>query len=176
MKEEKRKPDCDAKDWRVRAQRHRLGDEKPRYKTTSEVLAERDRWVARELFDEATDKPGDTATAGLSDVLDQKAAKAPIAGGVLRLFPRAMHVLAQVSRAGAKKYGVKIGSMSYLEIPDAYEAYTDALARHLVDEKLEGPVNHKDGGLLHPAQAAWSALARLEIFLEQAEKPHDRAK
>lgn len=118
--------------------------------------------------------PDNTSTVRLSDVFDLKVVKAPIGGGVLRLFPRAMHVLAQVSRAGAKKYGVKIDSAAYLEVPDAYEVYTDALARHLVDEKLEGPVNHKDGGLLHPAQAAWSALARLEIFLAQAEKPHDK--
>lgn len=143
----------------------------PRYKLISEILAELDR--GKKLPPRHI-KPDNTSTVRLSDVLDQKAVKAPIAGGVLRLFPRALHVLAQVSRAGAKKYGVKIDSMAYLEVPDAYETYTDALVRHLVDEKLEGPVNHKDGGLLHPAQAAWSALARLEIFLEQAEKPHDK--
>lgn len=103
--------------------------------------------------------------------LAEKTAKAPIAGGVVNRFPRSMHMLAIVSQTGAKKHGVDTGDMTYLDIPDAYATYTDAMIRHVVDEELEGPVNHKDGGLLHPAQVAWNALARLEVFLKNAEEP-----
>ena len=103
--------------------------------------------------------------------LAEKTAKAPIAGGVVNRFPRSMHMLAIVSQTGAKKHGVDTGDMTYLDIPDAYATYTDAMVRHVVDEELEGPVNHKDGGLLHPAQVAWNALARLEVFLKNAEEP-----
>ena len=103
--------------------------------------------------------------------LAEKTAKAPIAGGVVNRFPRSMHMLAIVSQTGAKKHGVDTGDMTYLDIPGAYATYTDAMVRHVVDEELEGPVNHKDGGLLHPAQVAWNALARLEVFLKNAEEP-----
>lgn len=101
--------------------------------------------------------------------LRQKSAKAPVAGGVLQLFPRSMHILALLSKAGADKYGTTVNTIQFLDTPGAYELHTDAMVRHVVDEKLEGPVNHKDGGLLHPAQAAWNALARLEVFLKIAE-------
>lgn len=105
------------------------------------------------------------------DTLKEKAAKPPIAVGVLQLFPRSMSILALLSKAGADKYGTTVSTIRFLDTPSGYDLHTDALVRHIVDEKLEGPVNHKDGGALHAAQAAWNALARLEIFLYQAEKP-----
>lgn len=103
--------------------------------------------------------------------LAEKAAKAPIAGGVLQLFPRAMYHLALTSKAGADKYGTTVSTIKFLDTPGAYELHTDAMIRHVVDEKLEGPVSHKDGGLLHPVMVAWNALARLEVFLKNAEEP-----
>ena len=42
--------------------------------------------------------------------LAEKAAKAPIAGGVLQLFPRAMYHLALTSKAGADKYGTTVST------------------------------------------------------------------
>ena len=103
--------------------------------------------------------------------LAEKTAKAPIAGGVLQLFPRAMYHLALTSKAGADKYGTTVSTIKFLDTPGAYELHTDAMIRHVVDEKLEGPVSHKDGGLLHPVMVAWNALARLEVFLKNAEEP-----
>ena len=110
------------------------------------------------------------ATPKTEKALAEKAAKAPIAGGVLQLFPRAMYHLAQTSKAGADKYGTTVSTIKFLDTPGAYELHTDAMIRHVVDEKLEGPVSHKDGGLLHPVMVAWNALARLEVFLKNAEE------
>ena len=123
-------------------------------------------------LDEAWDKtPGKETPPKTEKALAEKAAKAPIAGGVLQLFPRAMYHLALTSKAGADKYGTTVSTIKFLDTPGAYELHTDAMIRHVVDEKLEGPVSHKDGGLLHPVMVAWNALARLEVFLKNAEEP-----
>lgn len=42
--------------------------------------------------------------------------------------------------------------------------YSDALGRHLAAEGSEGPTDHATG-LLHAAQVAWNALARIELTL-----------
>ena len=113
----------------------------------------------------------EAAPSRTEKALAEKAAKAPIAGGVLQLFPRAMYHLALTSKAGADKYGTTVNTIKFLDTPGAYELHTDAMIRHVVDEKLEGPASHKDGGLLHPVMVAWNALARLEVFLKNAEEP-----
>jgi hypothetical protein len=58
----------------------------------------------------------------------------------------------------------------------SYKANTDALVRHLLDEKTEGLFNKKDGNLLHAAQVAFRALSRLEVLcrdIEEGEKIHN---
>lgn len=124
-----------------------------------------------ERLREAIDRVNDSTPPKTEKALAEKAAKAPIAGGVLQLFPRAMYHLALTSKAGADKYGTTVSTIKFLDTPGAYELHTDAMIRHVVDEKLEGPVSHKDGGLLHPVMVAWNALARLEVFLKNAEEP-----
>lgn len=126
----------------------------------------------REAVKRQSGMPGEEAAPLKTEkALAEKTAKAPIAGGVLQLFPRAMYHLALTSKAGADKYGTTVSTIKFLDTPGAYELHTDAMIRHVVDEKLEGPVSHKDGGLLHPVMVAWNALARLEVFLKNAEKP-----
>lgn len=103
------------------------------------------------------------------------AGKLPVMRGVFLRFPRAMYELAKVSQAGTTKYAVPIDDMNYKNVPDGEGRYTDALGRHLLDEAIGGQMNVEKGGalpeqgveLLHKAQAAWDALARLEIYLEQ---------
>jgi hypothetical protein len=104
------------------------------------------------------------------------AGKLPVMRGVFLRFPRAMYEIARVSQAGTTKYGVSIDDKNFVNVPDGHGRYTDALGRHLLDEAIHGAVNVERGGelpkegaeLLHAAQTAWDALARLEIMLKNA--------
>lgn len=107
--------------------------------------------------------------SNMNDATKAKYSKAPITNGVLWRFPRALKAIAEVSAWGTRKHNVPIDDLSYLDLPRAYEVYTDAVGRHLLAEGLEGPINEEDAGLYHAAQLAWNALARLEIFLRNQE-------
>lgn len=96
--------------------------------------------------------------------------KPPLYRGVLCKFPRALRAVAGVSAFGAKKYEVPVEATGYADVEDGFNRYSDAVVRHLVDEIIDGPVNHEDGDLNHAAQVAWDALARLEIMLRNKEK------
>jgi hypothetical protein len=106
------------------------------------------------------------------------AGKAPVMRGVFMRFPRAMFEVARVSQTGTTKYAVPISDMEYVNVKDGFGRYTDALGRHLLEEAIGGHVSVETGGelppggaeLIHAAQAAWDALARLEILLIALEK------
>lgn len=103
--------------------------------------------------------------------------KAPVMRGVIQYFPRALEQVAKVSAAGAAKYTWN----GWETVLDGPSRYSDALARHLLAEVIEGPVDDGPGGTgcLHAAQVAWNALARLELLLREMEKaaadPVDRS-
>lgn len=78
---------------------------------------------------------------------------------LLLLFSRALLAVAEVGTFGAKKYSR--GGWQY--VADGYTRYTAALLRHLFASSYED--NDTDSGLLHDAQVAWNALARLELRL-----------
>ena len=101
----------------------------------------------------------------MNEATKDKYTKVNVVRGFMSRFPRAMMEVARVSEYGTKKHEVALDDMSYMDIPDAYAVYTEAVGRHLVKEGLEGPVNHEDADMLHAAQLAWDALARLEIYL-----------
>jgi hypothetical protein len=90
--------------------------------------------------------------------------------GLLDYFPRACIAVADVSTRGAKKYAWK----GWEKVPDGIDRYADAQARHIVKESIEGLFDIGPGGLgpevLHQAQNAWNALARLELILRKLEK------
>lgn len=88
------------------------------------------------------------------------AGKAPLLRGVLGYFPRALTAVAEVSAMGARKYTWG----GWESVPEGVERYGDALARHILAETVDGPLD-KDTDLLHAAHAAWNALARLELLL-----------
>lgn len=92
------------------------------------------------------------------------AEKAPILAGMLQYFPRAIKEVAKVSAAGAKKYSWK----GWETVPNGITRYGDALGRHILSEAIEGEFD-SDTGLLHSAQIAWNALARLELILKEKE-------
>lgn len=88
--------------------------------------------------------------------------KPQIHRGLLDYFPRACIAVAGVSATGASKYTWK----GWESVPDGVQRYTDALVRHVIGESIDGPYDY-DTGLLHKSQAAWNALAALEIYLRE---------
>ena len=77
---------------------------------------------------------------------------------LLGLFGMALLEVSKVGTFGAKKYT----RGGWQEVPDGVNRYTAAMMRHFLAENLE---SHGDEGLLHMAQVAWNALARLELYL-----------
>lgn len=114
--------------------------------------------------------PGQTKERALAAATQAKYEKVPVTRGVIARFPRALREIAKVSVVGTKKHQVPLDDMSFVDIPDAYNVYTDAVGRHLTGEYIDGPINDEDGGLLHAAQLAWDALARLEVLLVEMER------
>lgn len=95
------------------------------------------------------------------------AGKPSVWRGLLDYFPRACIAVASVSTKGASKYSWK----GWESVPEGFERYSDALSRHLLAESIEGPYDSGPKGLgpdvLHAAQVAWNALARLELKLKE---------
>lgn len=85
-------------------------------------------------------------------------AEKPLAG-VLLDFRLALAEVVQVGTFGARKYS----RGGWQHVQDGYQRYTDAMLRHLL---ATGEHDH-DSGLLHDAQVAWNALARLELKLRE---------
>ena len=90
------------------------------------------------------------------------AGKPSVYRGLVDYFPRACVAVAKVSTVGAEKYAWK----GWETVPDGFNRYSDALCRHLFSECSDGSVD-ADTGLLHAAQVAWNALARLELLLKE---------
>lgn len=88
--------------------------------------------------------------------------KAPVYRGAISYFPRAISAVAEVSAFGASKYAWN----GWRGVDDGFNRYSDAMVRHLGYEAT-GEVLDPDSGLLHAAHAAWNALARLELLIEE---------
>ena len=74
-------------------------------------------------------------------------------------FSHALLAVAEVATFGAKKYSR--GGWQHVE--NGETRYTGALLRHLLNrDEIDA-----DSGLLHDAQVAWNALARLELKLRR---------
>ena len=101
------------------------------------------------------------------------AGKPPLFQGVLNYFPNALKAVALVSAYGLAKYKLEYADKNWMLVENGYGRYSDALVRHTA----EGTIGLYDAesGLLHDAQAAWNALARLELLMLQLED-HEVAK
>ena len=93
------------------------------------------------------------------------AGKSPVMQGVLQYFPRALLEIGRVSEEGAKEYTWR----GWETVSNGEIRYGNALSRHLLMEGIEGEYDSKTG-LLHAAQEAWNALARLELILREKQK------
>lgn len=83
---------------------------------------------------------------------------------LLLMFGKALLAVARVGTYGALKY--TRGGWQF--VPDGINRYTDAMLRHVLEEHY----NEYDSDLpvLHAAQTAWNALARLELMLRKREE------
>lgn len=93
----------------------------------------------------------------------QKAAKAPVWQGVIAYFSRALEVVGAISRMGCVKHNNGVMPTKWRDYP--VETYSDALARHILEEG-KGYLYDSESHMLHAGHAAWNALARLEKLLE----------
>jgi len=95
-------------------------------------------------------KPGAKLDAGKPDA------------SLLKDFGKALLEVAKVSTKGAIKYS----RGGWQEVPDGHNRYTAAMMRHFFQEKYEDI--DEDTQMLHMAQVAWNALARLELYLRES--------
>lgn len=82
-------------------------------------------------------------------------------GLVLLGFPNALVEVGKVGTYGANKYT----DNGWKHVHDGQRRYTDAMLRHLLSE-ASGELRDPESKLLHAAQTAWNALARLELMLK----------
>lgn len=82
---------------------------------------------------------------------------------LLLMFGKALLAVAEVGTFGAKKYS----RGGWQKVAGGTTRYTAALLRHLWKEQDED--YDRDLPVLHAAQVAWNALARLELILRERE-------
>ena len=80
---------------------------------------------------------------------------------LLLMFGKALREVARVGTYGAQKYT----RGGWQDVPDGINRYTAALLRHMCEEHYE--VYDRDLPVMHAAQTAWNALARLELMLRE---------
>jgi len=85
----------------------------------------------------------------------------PRVGLALSGFSHALLEVAKVTTYGAEKYTPN----GWVSVPNGVERYTDAMLRHYLAESVDQ--HDEESGLLHAAQVAWNALARLELMLTE---------
>lgn len=86
----------------------------------------------------------------------------PRAGLVLLGFAEALAEVIEVGTYGANKYSPD----GWQKVPDGEARYTDAMLRHLLAEQ-HSEID-EETGLMHSAQVAWNALARLHFQIKRA--------
>jgi len=79
---------------------------------------------------------------------------------ILNAMPLAILAVSEVGTYGANKYSEN----GWKDVDNGIARYTDAMDRHRIKEGL---AVFDDSGLMHAAQVAWNALARLELMLRE---------
>jgi len=83
---------------------------------------------------------------------------------LLGYFGKALLEVSRVGTFGAQKYT----RGGWQEVPDGINRYTAAMMRHFLQENENA--YDDELGVLHAAQVAWNALARLELILREQKK------
>lgn len=90
-------------------------------------------------------------------------------GLVISGFALALQEVGLVGTFGANKYTAN----GWQTVPNGIERYTDAMYRHLLKEAAGEHID-PDSEMLHAAQVAWNALARLNLILQaRSSRPFD---
>lgn len=102
------------------------------------------------------------------DGVDQHSSGAKLDSGkpdcsLLLMFGAALTAVAEVGTYGAAKYT----RGGWRSVRDGINRYTAAMIRHLFKEDKEEM--DTDLPVMHSAQVAWNALARLELMLKEKE-------
>jgi len=109
-------------------------------------------------------KPKDVDPRGIDQhELGAKLDAGKVDTSLLLMFSRALNEVAKVGTYGATKYS----RGGWRHVADGITRYTSAMLRHLFKEMDED--YDAESGLLHAAQTAWNALARLELILRESE-------
>ncbi len=119
-------------------------------------------------------RPGDIIKVKEIDPygIDQHTAGAKLDQGkpdlsLLLMFGQALSEVGHVATVGADKYS----RGGWQSVPEGIDRYTAAMLRHLFEEHYES--RDSDTDLLHAAQVAWNALARLELMLREKKNEAD---
>lgn len=106
---------------------------------------------------------------GIPDIVDHTTpglkfdhAKPLVVKGVMHYFPRALIEVANLSQWGAEKYSWD----GWESVPNGVERYREAIGRHLLGMKIDGPMD-EETQMLHATAVAWNALATLELMLRE---------
>lgn len=91
-----------------------------------------------------------------------KASKVPVWQGVFAYFSQALLAIAAISKFGSVKHNNGNFPTTWKDNPAT--TYADALGRHIMAEGKDG-LYDPESGKLHAAHAAWNAVARLELLL-----------
>jgi hypothetical protein len=89
--------------------------------------------------------------------------------GVFQYFPKALIHVGLVSKYGAEKYQLSYDDVNWYRVDGGFYRYSDALGRHILGEFIDGPID-PESKQYHAAMAAWNALARLELLLDEIEE------
>jgi len=84
-------------------------------------------------------------------------------GSILGDFSNALMAVGEVGSLGAQKYSLG----GWKLVPEGQRRYTDAMLRHFFKESTSSYDDELP--VLHAAQVAWNALARLEFILRGLE-------
>ncbi len=79
---------------------------------------------------------------------------------VMGNFSLALLEVGKVGTFGANKYT----DSGWIEVPQAFDRYSDAMQRHFLAE-YSGEKNDQDSGFSHASHLTWNALCRLELIL-----------
>jgi len=90
-------------------------------------------------------------------------------GSILGDFSNALMAVGEVGTRGAQKYSLG----GWKEVPEGKRRYTDAMLRHFCKES--NSLYDEELPVLHAAQVAWNALARLEFILKELQELEDAA-
>ena len=111
------------------------------------------------------DTDDDAALIGTGAVKFDKG-KPAVWRGVISYFPRALWGVAEISTFGAEKYAWN----GWEAVKDGYARYQDGKFRHALLHAMGEEID-ADSQELHLKHEAWGALAALELYLREKEKP-----